>query len=208
VSRWTPDSRARLEAAALDLFEQRGYARVTAAEVAARAGVTERTFFRHFKDKREVLFPDDAVLERVLAGAVAAAPADATGVEAVAAGVRAMAEHLQGREDALRRRAAVVASHADLQERELAKLSALSAVLAAALRDRGVAGSPAELAGDVAIAVFRVAFARWTAPGASGAFAAHAEAALAETAAFFARGPVSGPGTRRPRRRAAASSAR
>src|SRR5258708_35332057 len=76
MGRWQPDSRGRLQEAALALFAERGFDKTTAAQIADRAGVTERTFFRHFADKREVLFGGSAVLqERIVAG-VAGAPGD------------------------------------------------------------------------------------------------------------------------------------
>jgi AcrR family transcriptional regulator len=163
MARWQPDARGRLEAAALELFESGGYAGTTAAQIAARAGLTERTFFRHFADKREVLFAGQDALDATLADAVRAAPAGLTPAEAVGVGFRAMGERLEPRRDVLIRRARLLESHPELQERELGKLAAHSATLAAVLRERGVQAGVAEVTGDAALAVFRVAFGRWTA---------------------------------------------
>ena len=68
------DLRGRLQRTALELFRERGYDRTTAAEIAARTGVTERTFFRYFPDKREVLFHGEAVLRTALITSIADAP--------------------------------------------------------------------------------------------------------------------------------------
>src|SRR5580700_6641671 len=100
MGRWQPDSRGRLQEAALALYSERGFDQTTAAEIAARAGLTERTFFRHFNDKREVLFGGSEILrERIVVG-VAEAPAGHTPLEAVACGLDAAAAMLdEGRRD-------------------------------------------------------------------------------------------------------------
>jgi AcrR family transcriptional regulator len=153
MARWEPNGRLRLRDAALELFEARGYEGVTAAEIAARAGLTERTFFRHFGDKREVLFEGQDALRDVLVGAAVGEPR-----EAVAAGLEAMAAWLEPRREELRRREAIIAAHPDLRERELSKLQALSRALGEVLE-----GVDARLAGEISIALFRVAFERWIA---------------------------------------------
>jgi AcrR family transcriptional regulator len=163
VPRWEPDARGRLRAAALELFADGGYERTTAAQIAERAGLTERTFFRHFGDKRDVLFGGQDALRDVLVAGVAGAPADATPSAAVASGLAAMAEELEPRRADLGLHAAIVAAHPDLQERELSKLGALSRALAGALVARGVDEATAAVAGEIAIAVFRIASERWTA---------------------------------------------
>jgi AcrR family transcriptional regulator len=145
----------------MDLYAERGYDQTTVAEIAERAGLTERTFFRHYADKREVLFAGAAETEALLVGAVADAPEDAGPVEAVAAAIDAVAAFLQDRHAFARRRAAVIAANAELQERELMKMASWSAALAAALRDRGVDEPAASLTAELAVAVFRVAFDRW-----------------------------------------------
>jgi AcrR family transcriptional regulator len=161
MTRWAPDARGRLAQAALNLYSERGYEQTTVAEIAARAGLTERTFFRHFADKREVLFAGAEELQALVVGAVAGADGSAAPIDAAAAGIEAAAARLQqGREHA-RRRHAVIAANAELRERELTKLATLAAAIAGALRERGVAESAASLTGEVAITVFRVAFERW-----------------------------------------------
>ncbi|SRR6266545_3744872 len=160
MARWEPDSRGRLYQAALALYGERGFERTTVAEIAKRAGLTERTFFRHFADKREVLFAGSPTLTEHLVGAVADAPDSTAPIDAAAAGLEAAGSQLPDRETA-RRRQAIIAANGELRERELIKLASWSAAIAEALRQRGVEDPTATLTAEVALAVFRTAFARW-----------------------------------------------
>ncbi|MDO8189085.1 TetR family transcriptional regulator [Conexibacter sp. JD483] len=162
MARWEPDSRGRLAQAALELYAERGFERTTVAEIAARAGVTERTFFRHFADKREVLFSGSEEIEQALADGVAQAPAGAAPLDAVAAALTAIGTVLQSRRPFARTRQQVIAATPELQERELRKLARLGALLGAGLRERGVAEPDATVAAETGIALFRVAFERWS----------------------------------------------
>jgi AcrR family transcriptional regulator len=163
MGRWQPDSRGRLQEAALALYSKRGFDQTTAAQIAARAGLTERTFFRHFADKREVLFGGSALLqERIVAG-VAGAPAEDGPLDAVACGLTAAAAMLgESRRDLSRQRQAVIAANPELRERELAKLADYAAAVATALHRRGVGEPQASLAADSGMTVFRVAMERWS----------------------------------------------
>jgi AcrR family transcriptional regulator len=160
--RWEPDSGARLAEAALGLFAERGYEETTVAAIAQRAGLTERTFFRHFTDKREVLFTGSGAFEQAVIAAVAAAPPEAAPLDAVAAGFLAAAGWLQERRPFSRRRAVVIEANRELRERELAKLAGLAVSIAETLRARGVGEPSASLSAEAGMAVFRVAFQRWT----------------------------------------------
>jgi len=161
MSRWEPNARGRLERAALELYIEHGFEQTTVAEIAKRVGLTERTFFRHFADKREVLFWGAGALQEHLVSAVAGAPDSAPPIDAIAAALEAAGGLLQERPDSARQRQSVIAANAELQERELIKLASLAAALADALRRRGVADPAASLAAEAGIAVFRIAFARW-----------------------------------------------
>jgi AcrR family transcriptional regulator len=161
MSRWEPDARGRLERAALELYAERGFEQTTVAEIARRAGLTERTFFRHFADKREVLFWGGAALQELMVSALASAPDAATPIDAVAAALEAAGALFAERRDSVRRRQAVIAANTVLHERELMKLASLAAALAAGLRRRGVADPAASLAAEAGIAVFRIAFEQW-----------------------------------------------
>jgi AcrR family transcriptional regulator len=162
VTRWVPDADRRLQQAAMDLFRNRGYENTTVAEIAESAGLTERTFFRHFADKREVLFGGSDLLRELLANAVAAAPRSATPMAAVTAGIEAAGEVFnEERRAYARQRHAIIVTNDELRERELIKLAALAAAIADALRRRGVSDPAASLAAEAGIGVFRVAFERW-----------------------------------------------
>ncbi|MGH7666529.1 MAG: TetR family transcriptional regulator [Candidatus Dormibacteria bacterium] len=162
MGRWEPDSRGRLQEAALALFAERGFDQTTTAQIAERAGLTERTFFRHFADKREVLFGGSALLrERIVAG-VASAPATDGPLEVVSRGLDAAASMLgESRRDLTRQRQAVIAANPELHERELAKLADYAASVAATLRQRDVREPQATLAADAAMTILRVAIQQW-----------------------------------------------
>jgi AcrR family transcriptional regulator len=161
MGRWQPDARGRLLKAAFELYGEYGFEHTTVAEIAARAGLTERTFFRHFSDKREVLFAGFDRLSERISEAVATAPAGLAPIDVAAAGVRAAGSMVQEGGDLPRQRAAIVAASAELQERELIKLASLTAVLAEQLRRRGIAEPAAGLAAEAGVAAFKTAFQRW-----------------------------------------------
>jgi AcrR family transcriptional regulator len=160
MGRWEPNARGRLEQAALELYSERGFEQATAAEIAARAGLAERTFFRYFTDKREVLFRGAGELQELLVDKVATAPDSLAPIDAVAVALEALGAVFQQREYS-RLRQNIIAANAELQERELIKLAKLSAALADVLRRRGVAEPAASLTAEAGIAVFKVTFQRW-----------------------------------------------
>ena len=161
MSRWSPDARVRLEKAAFELFLERGYDQTTVADIAARAELTERTFFRHYADKREVLFGGATELAAELVRALAAAPLHLSSIEAARAAVEAVANLMHVRRADARERHKVIATHPDLQERGLIKRAKLTAALAQGLQERGVPELEASLAADIGIAVFYGSFERW-----------------------------------------------
>jgi AcrR family transcriptional regulator len=162
LGRWLPDAQGRLGKAAMELYAERGYEQTTVAEIAARAGLTERTFFRHFADKREVLFAGGDALQEVIVAAVTTAPESCTPLDAITAGLEAAAALLQEGGDFPSKRQAIIAANPELQERELIKLAGYAVAMAQALRERGVGDPTARLTAEAGIAVFRVAFERWT----------------------------------------------
>jgi AcrR family transcriptional regulator len=161
--RWEPDSRGRLTQAAMELYSERGFDQTTVVDIAERAGLTERTFFRHFADKREVLFSGAQALQELFTNTVANAPESDAPLEAVTLALEAVGSLFNERRGFSVQRQRIIDGSAELQERELIKLSSLAAALAGALRRRGVADSTAALTGEVAIAVFKVSFERWVA---------------------------------------------
>jgi AcrR family transcriptional regulator len=166
MARWEPGTPERLQQAALELFATRGYEQTTAREIAESVGLTERTFFRHFTDKREALFHgQDLFVQAFLAG-LDAAPPGATPVESIASAVQSAASFFADERRAhSRKRQAVIDKNPALQERELHKFANLAATLADALRARGAGPLHATLAAQAGTSVFGVAFAQWIAKG-------------------------------------------
>jgi AcrR family transcriptional regulator len=190
MARWEPDARGRLEKAAMELFQERGYVQTTVEEIAARAGLTERTFFRYFADKREVLFSGSKELEKSIVVRIQGAPKTTSPLDAVAAAVEAAGAELQDRRDLhyVRARYALVTQHAEIQERELIKLASLAVAVTKALHARGVSEPAASVAAEAGIAVFKIGFERWVSEKKSGDFAAHIRSAVAALKAITAEG--------------------
>ena len=162
MSRWAPNARERLETAALDLFVESGYEETTVAQIADRAGLNRATFFRHFADKREVLFGGEDVLSGLLADAIRAASPDATLIDCLQAALAAaevvMTPH---RRATAARRVLVVAANSELQERGLLKHARIANSITAALRERGADELTARLGAEVGMLAFSVALGRW-----------------------------------------------
>lgn len=156
-------ARQRLERAALELYSERGYEQTTAVDIAARAGVTARTFFRHFADKREVLFGTEVDLRKEMAEALAAAPPDLAPLEAVLQAFRSMGATLETGRPLARMRHQIIAQTPALRERELAKSAAMSTVVADALRQRGLPDWRAALFAQVTAAALGHVVHTWTA---------------------------------------------
>ncbi len=165
MSRWEPNAAERLGGAAVELFLSRGYEDVTVAEIAERAGLTKRTFFRHFSDKREVLFGGQDAYRHLFADAIADAPAGATPLEAVGAALAAFAAGFaEDRRDFLAKRQTVIMNNPDLRERDLLKAAALTAAMADALVERGVKQPTASLAAHIGALALDDAFQHWLQP--------------------------------------------
>jgi AcrR family transcriptional regulator len=148
--------------AAFALYSERGFEQTTVAEIAKRAGLTERTFFRHFNDKREVLFAGADALKELLVNTVTDAPDAAAPIDAAAAGVEAIGGFIQeGGAELARQRQTIITASEELQERELIKLASLASALADTLRRRGVKDPAAGLTAEAGIAVFKIAFEQW-----------------------------------------------
>ncbi|MEW2521536.1 TetR/AcrR family transcriptional regulator [Actinacidiphila alni] len=162
MARWEPGTPERLQKAALELFAAQGFEQTTTLEIAQSVGVTERTFFRHFSDKREVLFHGQQSFEQAFVDGVEAAPPDAPAMDVVARSLRSAASFFpEERRPYSRIRQSVIDANPALQERELHKLSRLAVTVAAALRARGVDDLAATVAAQTGAALFGVAFSRW-----------------------------------------------
>ncbi|MFC1429690.1 TetR/AcrR family transcriptional regulator [Streptacidiphilus sp. N1-3] len=190
MPRWKPDARERLAVAALSLFAEQGYDETTVAQISERAGLTRSTFFRHFADKREILTAGQTALSRLLAEGIEAAPADATPMAAVAAGLeRAAGQMTQfNRELSPLLRAAIEANE-ELQTRDALKSIGMAAAMADALRRRNVAEPTAQVAAELGVLAFKVGFRQWADPTRDddpGELTTHTRAALAELRAAAA----------------------
>jgi len=165
MARWEPGSRERLQESALELFAAHGYDQTTVTEIAARAGVTDRTFFRYFSDKREVLFAGSEVLEALFVDTVGASTAPDPLLVVEEALDAAAAFFAQERRPWSQRRQALVEQNPALAEREQLKMVTLATAVASALRGRGVDEPAASLLAHSAITVFQVSFAAWIRDG-------------------------------------------
>jgi AcrR family transcriptional regulator len=162
MARWAPGTAERLQQAALELFATRGFEQTTATEIAQSVGLTERTFFRHFSDKRDVLFHGQQVLVQAFLDGVDSAPPDASPIEIVASALRSAASFFPDeRRPYSRTRQSVIDQNPALQERERHKLASIATTLADALRARGVDELAATLAAESGTTVFAIAFAQW-----------------------------------------------
>jgi AcrR family transcriptional regulator len=161
VPRSGAEARRRLRQAALELYRERGFDQTTTAEIAARAGVNERTFFRHFPDKREVLFDGEADLRDELAHSVAEAPHDLEPLDVLLGAFRKAARILEENRPFSEPRLEIIAATPTLRERELAKAASLTDALADALRRRGVPDRLAALAAHTGWAAFHQAAQSW-----------------------------------------------
>jgi len=144
------------------LFEERGYAKTTVGDIAVRAGLTERTFFNHFSDKREVLFAGSAQFVARIVEAARAAPKSVPPLDVVLAAYEAMNDFFEQRRPFARRRSALIAAHPELQERELVKMLSVAAALTEVLEQRGASATAATLAAQTGGAIMRVGFEQWT----------------------------------------------
>jgi AcrR family transcriptional regulator len=192
VSRWAPDARERLEIAALGLFVENGYEETTVAQIADRAGLNRATFFRHFADKREVLFGGEDKLAGLFSDGIRAASPDATLTECLQAAFVAAGTAMTPQQRAkAAQRVLVVAANTELQERGLLKHARIAGSIRAALRARGADELTARLGAEVGMLAFSIAVERWMEADNDEPFPAYAEAALSDlqtrTAEFDSR---------------------
>lgn len=145
----------------MELFAERGYGKTTVEDIAARAGLTERTFFRYFTDKREVLFAGSELFVKQVVDAVRAAPRSSAALDAVLSACESTGDFFEERRPFARRRNALISAHAELQERELIKMMSLASAITETLKQRGTSSAAASLAAEAGLAIFRVGFDQW-----------------------------------------------
>jgi AcrR family transcriptional regulator len=161
MARWEAGAEGRLAQAAYELYFERGFDDVTVAEIAERAGLTKRTFFRYFVDKREVLFSGAPAFQERVVAAVISAPVGVTPIDAVVAALTAGGTGLTELGEGARQRQRLIDSSTDLQEREMIKMAGLTTAISGGLELRGISEATASLTAQAGVAVFRTAFARW-----------------------------------------------
>lgn len=181
MSRWAPDARERLESAALDLFVENGYDDTTVSQIAERAGLNRATFFRHFTDKREVLFGGEDLMAGLFASGIRDAPADATPADALQAAFVA-ADVMLTPDERIKaaKRVQIVATSTEVQERGLLKHARTARTISAALKARGIDDLASRLGAEVAMLAFSIAVERWITEASDLPFSRHAETALTD----------------------------
>ncbi|MBB3236789.1 TetR/AcrR family transcriptional regulator [Phyllobacterium endophyticum] len=174
------NARERFEAAAFKLFGEQGYAATTVPDIAENAGLTERTFYRYFPDKREVLFWRATDHQISIRNEIASATCSRHPLAMVAHAFKSVAPFIDGHRPIVKLRQALISSHSDLQERELMKLHALASAIDLTLQQRGIRPSPARVIAEVGSAIWKVALENWRSDENEASFANHLDRVLAE----------------------------
>ena len=191
MGRWEPNAEERLQQAAMALFRERGYADVTVAEIADRAGLTKRTFFNHFADKREVFFARAQAFEASVIQYLDEAGDDLDPIDAAVAALTRGGLDLAQYGDSAHARRELIASSPELQERDLIKMTSLAAAIAKALRRRHVPDRTATLAAQAAVAIFTAAYDDW-AEDTTADFSALMQRSLSDLRHAIDRAPANG----------------
>jgi AcrR family transcriptional regulator len=189
VARWTPDAAGRLQAAAFDLFEQQGFAAVSVGSIATQAGLTERTFFRHFATKEDVLFSDGPAILSQIVDAAKTAPSDSPPLlvlSAIGHRLGSMFEHQRAYH---RLRTRLILSEPALHERDLLKQEQWSEAVAAELRQRGLSGERSAILAAATTAAFRTVYTGWCTDQVRTSLTTRFESALANLVTDFSQSP-------------------
>lgn len=174
------NARERFESAAFSLFGEKGYAATTVPEIAAKAGLTERTFYRYFTDKREVMFWRAGDHQVTITNEIVRAPAGVDPLTMAAYSFESVASFIDGHRSIVKLRQVLISRHGDLQERELMKLHLLASAIDLALQQRGIQPSLSRVVAEIGAAIWKVALENWCADEKERSFAYHVQAALAE----------------------------
>ncbi|WP_045252983.1 TetR/AcrR family transcriptional regulator [Microbacterium foliorum] len=161
MPRWSPDAALRLEAAAMALFTDQGYGGTTVPQIAEAAGLTTRTFFRHFADKRDVLFLRDREFPQAVSAFMASVPSESDGTDTVRAGLAAACQGVQDWREQMARRRSIVHSEPALLERDLLRSHYLARAIEESLHRRGIDPERARTLAAVAVTCFDLAVGRW-----------------------------------------------
>jgi AcrR family transcriptional regulator len=201
MARWAPDTRERLRTAALELFAERGFQATTVPDIVGRAGVTRRTFFRHFSDKREVFFGDDEI-PALAARTIAEAPDGVPPLTLVAEGLRTLAAaRFEPQRAEMRAARRVIESEPALRERDLRKQADLYAAVEAGFVARGEDPLVAETVAGITVTWVQTALRAWLADPTDAPMTEHLDAALDRMRAALATGGPAPAASRRRTRR-------
>jgi AcrR family transcriptional regulator len=187
MARWDPGAEERLKRAALELYLERGYDNVTVTHIAERAGLTRRSYFRYFPDKREVLFAGSERLPPALAEAVLTADPNAAPLAATLDALARVGAQLVEQVDGATERRAVIDASPELQERERTKTAAITEAIRDALKQRQVNAGTAELVAQLATVAFQNAFRHWIEAKGHASFGSCLHAVTDELRAALAR---------------------
>jgi AcrR family transcriptional regulator len=189
MTRWSPDAALRLEEAALALFVEQGFAATTVPQITARAGLTTRTFFRHFADKREVLFLRDREFPDVIGSVLGGLPAELDGMSLIRAGLRRAGTEIEQWREPIARRQRIIAAEEQLRERELLKQEHLASAVRSALEERGLDGPTADALARLSAMVFDTSIRRWIEAGPDASLPAELDAVWADLDGLFRLSP-------------------
>ncbi len=180
MNRWTPDSAGRLRTAALQLFSEHGFDSVTVDQIADAAGVTQRTFFRYFPNKEEVLFSEGAQILDAITLGIAESELGAKPIEVIQAAVARLCATFEPDRARHRHRWQVIASVSSLHERELLKRHELATEIAQQLESRGIPKRRAAVLAGASIATFQVVYVAWLTDKSRTSLASRMHQALAD----------------------------
>lgn len=155
------DAHRRLQQSALELFRKHGYSGTTAAQIARRAGFTERTFFRHFPDKRDILFDGQARIEAAMVGAVRTAPRELAPMQILRLAIQSTVPVFEENRVFSAMRRAVIDATPVLQEREQGNMAAMMLSVSSALKKKGIEAGTATLAVQIGAVLFSCAIKSW-----------------------------------------------
>lgn len=174
-------TRERLKACALELFTTQGYDATTVEQIAAAAGVSHMTFFRHFPTKESVVVEDP--YDPLIGEAVRAQPADLPPLERVRLGILAAWSGVPPPIDAeTRARVAIMAAHPQLRAKAWENTQATERVVVEALMASGTEPLAAAVAAGACIGAVMAALMHWATADDAGDLGTAIGAALAQLA--------------------------
>ncbi|MCU1420457.1 MAG: TetR family transcriptional regulator [Microbacteriaceae bacterium] len=188
MSRWQPGTGGRIAEAAVSLFGERGFEGTTVADIAERAGVTRRTVFRYYPDKRDVIFGEYDGLRDLVGSAVALAPAGSSTPVVLGVALNAIADDVfAGAQQRVRVIRRIIAEDESLREREQHKNAVIASAGEDAFVARGLARTDARIAAGLGVLALSSALERWSEAPDGTSLGALVDEALATISALAVR---------------------